>query len=148
MKEHVLALSINGDAHRVLAPSNRSLLDLLRIDLNNDGWEDAAINVGRLLYLAQEPGAQLDWRDEDIAWRGGPDGFTPIAAEWGLNDLGVTRAILAVDLNDDVIDTASGKRRHQVFDGRNGVTVVIAERSAQPRIDDLVPACRDERDEY
>ncbi len=37
MKEHVLALSINGDAHRVLAPSNRSLLDLLRIDLGLTG---------------------------------------------------------------------------------------------------------------
>ncbi len=37
MKEHVLTLSINGDTHRVLAPSNRSLLDLLRIDLGLTG---------------------------------------------------------------------------------------------------------------
>ncbi len=37
MKEHVLTLSVNGDAHRVLTPSNRSLLDLLRIDLGLTG---------------------------------------------------------------------------------------------------------------
>lgn len=37
MKEHILTLSINGDSHRVLAPANRSLLDLLRIDLGLTG---------------------------------------------------------------------------------------------------------------
>jgi aerobic carbon-monoxide dehydrogenase small subunit len=37
MKEHVLTLSINGDTHRVLAKSSRSLLDLLRIDLGLTG---------------------------------------------------------------------------------------------------------------
>ncbi len=37
MTEHVLTLSINGDTHRLLAPANRSLLDLLRIDLGLTG---------------------------------------------------------------------------------------------------------------
>jgi aerobic-type carbon monoxide dehydrogenase small subunit (CoxS/CutS family) len=37
MKEHILTLEVNGDTRRVLAPSNRSLLDLLRIDLGLTG---------------------------------------------------------------------------------------------------------------
>jgi len=70
-------------------------------DLDNDGWEDAAVTAGRLLNEIQGTTPAYDWREQDLAWRGGPEGFTSMAEAWGLDDLGLTRGVLAVDLNGD-----------------------------------------------
>lgn len=70
-------------------------------DLDNDGWEDAVATGGRTFPATLVEGWRADGEEIDMAWRGGLEGFTAVAADWGLDDVGVTRGVLAVDVNND-----------------------------------------------
>jgi len=70
-------------------------------DLNNDGWEDAVATGGRTFPATELAAFRPDGEEVDMAWRGGAQGFSGAAVSWGLDDIGVTRGVVAADVNND-----------------------------------------------